>query len=207
MGEPLIFAPVDASLDKKPWERWENEPARWHMRFKRYLAMGYRRSINAVYETERAEKQGKASSKVSAGWYEAARRYQWEARAAAWDDAQSEEKAVLMRQIAARSPFVSRPYRIVQLNTLCEALTRAIDAGQDVAVFVTMVKQMRELMGDMKAELDEWNVPLDASCDAAALDALKQDNKRRRELNEERQADEEAALDRKIAECVARGLL
>lgn len=195
MGEPRIFAPVDTLPDKKPWERLDGEPARWHMRFKRYLALGYRRSVNAVFEAERQEKAGKGRNKAGEHWYGAARRWQWEARAEAWDSAQDVAKAALMRQIATRSPFVSRPFRIAELNELATSLMRHIEPGQEPAVYLAISRELRALMLDIQAEVDAWGLVPDSESDAAALDAFNAKSTRLADYEEERWLDKEAELD------------
>lgn len=197
MAEPLVFEAPGAALPvKKPWERQDGESARWHMRFKRYLAGGHTRSVNAVYEAERREKQGKPSNKISACWYEAARRWNWEARAEAWDEEQGALKAALMRQIAQRSPFVSRPFRIVELNALATSLMRHLEPGQEPTVYLAIAREMRALLLDIKAEVAEWGCVPDAECDAAALDAYNAKGQRLAEYQEDRELDQEAELDR-----------
>lgn len=212
MLQSVVFEPpIAMESDKKPWERQERESARWFMRFRLYLNLGTKRTVNAAYEVEHQvdskEKQRKSRTKCGPEWYNAARRWQWEERAHAWDKEQDEHKAALMRQIAMRCAFVSRPFRIVELNTMAEALMRAMEKGIAAELYVPLSKQLQSLLRDIAEETALWGVTIDASCDAAALDALKQGGERLKEIAEEREAEEDAALDAQIADLARRGLL
>lgn len=173
MHEALMFEEVSPPIEaNKPWDRQENEPARWFLRFRRYLAAGHTRSVNAIYEAERQEKAEKSrNNRAGETWYQAARRYQWKERAAAYDDEVQEQKAATMRQLAAQSPFISRPYRLMQLNSLADGVARLIEQGQPPEVFLPLCKQLQALMHDIASEVSTWDAPIDVTCDASALDA------------------------------------
>lgn len=189
---PLTVAQVSA---RKAWERADGEPARWFMRFRNYLALGRKRSINAVYEAEKQEKASKSRGKAGETWYNAARRYQWVQRADAWDNEQDERKALLMRQIAMKCAFVSPAFRLTQLNALAETLMREVEKGQPAALFLAMARQMQAVMHDIADEVAAWGVPLDASCDAAALGALERKHERMAELQQAREEQEDYEMD------------
>lgn len=208
MPEPAIFeSPLHLVEQKRPWERQENESAKWFMRFRRYLAMGSRRSVNKVYAQEQQEKAARSKGNGGSTWYNAVKRYQWEARADAWDREQDEQKAALLRQIAVKCAFVSRPFRITQLNSAAVTLMVEIEKGHPPDVFLAMVKQLQALMHDIQAEVDAWNVTIDASCDSAALEALHQKSERQKALQQERDEIMEEELDFKIAQLQKQGLL
>ncbi len=192
MPQPVIYEPALLHPEqKKPWERREGEPARWYWRFRSYLNLGSKRSINAASEVER---EGKSRTNAGPEWYKAAKRYQWQERADAYDREQSEQNAYLMRQIAMKCSFVSRPYRITQLNSIAETLARELEKGHDPVTFMAMIRQMQSLMQNIIEEVTAWDITLDASCDAAAFEALQQKDKRMSELAQEREmiAEEEA---------------
>ena len=169
-----VFEPTMAELPAiKPWERMEGEPARWFLRFRNYLKMGPRRTVNAVFERERQEKAGKATNKAGSRWYNAALHWQWEARAEAYDTHIDEGKAAALRQVAASMPFVSRPYRLVHLNMLAEGLMRrTTDEGLDLPEHIACIRTMQALMHDIAEEVQAWGIPLDHTADSAALLAL-----------------------------------
>jgi hypothetical protein len=196
----IIESQLHLLEQKQPWERQPGESAKWFMRFRRYLMLGPKRSVNAVFEAEQREKAVRARGKISTCWYNASRRYQWEARADAWDAEQSQQKALMLRQIAMKCSFVSRPFRIVQLNSAATTLMRELEKGQEAPVYLAMVKQLRELMHDINAEVEGWNVPIDSSCDAAAMAAFEQKIKRQEELQQEREMIEEEEIDFAIAQ-------
>jgi hypothetical protein len=185
-SEPTILH-VGQMTTRKHWERQEGESARWFLRFRNYLALGSKRSINAAYEQERKDKQVKASTKAGPEWYNAAKRYNWKIRADAYDQDQDEQKARLMQAIAAKCAYVSRPFRIAQLNSMTDTLARELEKGQDVQVFLNLTKQIQALMHDIQDEVRDWGVQIDASTDAAALDALNDKERRQSALQEERQ--------------------
>jgi hypothetical protein len=185
---------------KNLWERQDGESARWFMRFRNYLSLGSKRSINGTYELERKEKQLKASTKAGPEWYNAAKRYQWQLRADAWDREQEEQRAGLMRQIASRCAFVSRPFRLAQLNSAAETLTRELEKGHDPVVYLALTRQLQSLLHDIKSETDEWGLQIDASCDAAAFTAWEQKIKRMDGLQAERDEIMEEEFDRSLVQ-------
>jgi hypothetical protein len=198
IAEPLYLHPEQVPA-KKPWERTEGEPARWFFRFRNYLSMGSKRSINAVYEAEKQDKSGKSSNKAGTTWYSAAKRYRWQERAEAWDNEQDEQKAAMLREIALTSPFISKAYRLIQLNGMTDALSQTLEQGIDAVTFIAIAKQIQALMHDIRDELDEWSIHPDAACDAAAFHAYKQRSARLRDAEELRELDRDAETDKMIA--------
>ena len=197
--EPQILYPEQITA-KKPWERQEGESAKWHMRFRNYLTMGPKRSVHAVFEAEKQNKVEKSRGRPGETWYNASKKYQWQKRAEAWDAEQDEQKATIMRDIAMKSPFLSKPFRLYQLNSMADSLSRHLEQGVDIATFLALSKQQQSLMHDIRDELEEWNMHPDASCDAAALTALQEKNVRLREFQEERELDQEAVINRMFAQ-------
>jgi phosphatidylserine/phosphatidylglycerophosphate/cardiolipin synthase-like enzyme len=201
---PAVFEPQSMHTDlmdaKKPWERQEGESARWFMRFRNYLSLGSKRSINGTFELERKNKQEKSRTNAGPEWYNAAKRYQWQDRAESWDRDQDGHKAIIMQAIAAKCSFVSRPFRIVQLNSLADTLMRETEKGQEVQVFLALTKQIQSLMHDIQDEIAAWGVPLDAATDAAALDAYREKGKRMNALQQEREEIADAEIDAMIAQ-------
>lgn len=190
MAQPAIYEPLmihpEQDTMKKPWEREEGESAKWFFRFRNFLALGPTRSIRAVFESEKKTKEVVRSYKCGETWYNAARRYHWQSRADAYDNEQDEQKAAQMREIAMKCAFTSRPYRIAQLNSMAEGLSRALENELELSISLVTIKQLTSLMQEIAKEIDAWGVHFDASCDAAALDALKQKQQRMVELEQER---------------------
>lgn len=107
-------------------ERLPGEPLLWYRRYQRYKLMQPTRSVAKVFQEEEAEKNGeKQRTKPIGEWYEQAKKWQWEARAAAWDEQQMRD---LEKEIAAaRARVFTRGYarmdrRIQDLDALAEAL-------------------------------------------------------------------------------------
>lgn len=194
--QAAIYAQQALFPEINPWERQPDEPARWYMRFRCYLAMGRKRSVNGVFEAERQEKAGKRTNKAGETWYGAARRYQWEMRANAWDAHQDESKAQTARDIAARCPFVSRPYRIVSLNNMALALEHTL-ASQDLPAlnYLAISKHLQALMQEIAQEVTSWQSEMETISDAAALDAMHDLKRRIEERAREREEEEEAKTD------------
>ncbi|SRR5579875_351859 len=70
------------NADEQPWERRAGESNLWYDRFCRYVQMGAARSVRAVYNAEKNHPQSKPTPSA---WTEAAHRYDWRARAEAYD--------------------------------------------------------------------------------------------------------------------------
>lgn len=64
------------------WDQTESEPGLWYDRFERYRLMGPSRTIEATHDGDAKESKGKRPSRH---WYEAAKTYEWQRRAEAWD--------------------------------------------------------------------------------------------------------------------------
>lgn len=128
------------------------------MRFRNYLQPGTKRSINAAYELEHKaegkDKQRKTRTKTGPEWYQAAKRYRWEERAQAYDREQDEQRSQLMQQIALKCAFVSRPFRIVQLNAMAEGLMREVERGCETTMFLAIIRQIQALMHDITEEVE-----------------------------------------------------
>ena len=74
-------SPVPAP-DTQPWLRQSDENNRWYSRFLAYLALGPGRSVRATYNQE---KGNETSRQATPAWRQAAQRFDWERRAAAYD--------------------------------------------------------------------------------------------------------------------------
>lgn len=189
---------------RNAWERLPDEPAKWYMRFRVYLAQGRKRSVNAVYERERAEKQGNSRTKVSASWYTASRRYQWERRADAYDQAQDDRKADQAREIAARAPFASRPYRIIALNSMASSLERTMmEKEMPAATYLACASRLQSLMHEIAEETATWSAELEQISEAAAFDAIQAKMQRAQEIADAKWEQEVMETDAMIAKAAA----
>jgi hypothetical protein len=108
--------------NEQPWQQLPGENTRWYSRFSQYLQLGPTRSIREVY---RLEKRSSTSISPGASWFQAAQRYDWQTRAAAYDDYQ--------RQLVMTHGNAQDTERVKKLDTLIEKLyaraTEALEAA------------------------------------------------------------------------------
>lgn len=85
------------------WERQPGEPARWYARFLLYRGMGAGRSLLACFHREEALKStNKHYNHVPGSWSQACERWNWKARAEAYDadqQAQAEERRRVLLEL------------------------------------------------------------------------------------------------------------
>ncbi len=70
------------------WDRMPDEPLEWYDRFIDFCAMGPRRSLAGLWEAHRATNPDEQRKHVPGAWERARKTYAWDARAAAWDEAE-----------------------------------------------------------------------------------------------------------------------
>lgn len=123
-------------MEAQPWHRQPGEPLRWFRKFEQFRLMIPVRSVNAVFREEDSQKQPATARNDAPGhWREAARKWQWEDRAAAWDKHQAEE---LEREIAAeekkilREEYALRHKRIEELNRIVKKLIGYLEDENNV---------------------------------------------------------------------------
>ncbi|MEK6239022.1 MAG: hypothetical protein N2C14_30270, partial [Planctomycetales bacterium] len=69
------------------WERQSGEQTVWFERFERYRMLGPERSASEIYRQEMlASNPDKPPGRIPANWRNAVEKWEWESRAAAWDD-------------------------------------------------------------------------------------------------------------------------
>ncbi len=104
----------------------QSEPAKWYARFDRFRLMKpWERSINAVFEEEKKEKQGKESTKINKTWYLMSESWKWNERAEAWDEYQRKERdrlITLEEEEVLKSEYALKHKRIQALNQLTKQL-------------------------------------------------------------------------------------
>lgn len=166
----------------QPWARQPKEPALWHERFQRYLYLGPARSLIAVYRAEAKSEKSAAerarARNVPGAWFAAVKRWNWHARANAFDDAERKRRDELYAARAdeiLQSGFAQRFIRIAELNRLAELLqtelytedkrwlpdVKQIGGGDfaervDIVRFnAAVVEQYRETLEDIAIEMGE----------------------------------------------------
>ncbi|GCE14181.1 hypothetical protein [Tengunoibacter tsumagoiensis] len=75
-------SPAPTTPEDQAWLQRPGENDRWYQRFSQYLAAGASRSIRGVYNAERRNERSKP---VPASWTAAAKMFDWQRRAAAYD--------------------------------------------------------------------------------------------------------------------------
>lgn len=119
--------------ERKPWEQRidEGEPVKWYARFDRFRLMRpWKRSVNAVYEEEETEKYGRVRTKIAGKWYEMAKQWEWDGRAAEWDKHRITERD---KQIAAeeaevmKEQYALKHERIKHLNEVARLLKEEVE--------------------------------------------------------------------------------
>jgi hypothetical protein len=132
--------------DREPWARQEGESLTWYNRFTAFRLMVPVHSIPDVFreedrkkaEKEAAENGGKLReirTEAPSHWYQEAKKWRWEERAAAWDAYQD---ALIEKQIAAEEKHVIRTHyalkhkRIAELDAIVSRLIGYLDDEANV---------------------------------------------------------------------------
>jgi hypothetical protein len=158
-----------------PWERQPGEPARWYARFTIYLELGIHRTLQRAYRIvglveERPGKQ------PGAAWYQMARKWQWRARAAAWDAAERER----LRGIEQERRFDAREVRLKMIDELLAGVYFVLLSAdlpemkieEARARLPTLRLFFRDLLAAQRAEL---GLPALADDDDAGIDSFTAD--------------------------------
>lgn len=178
------------------WLQREGEPTQWFARFERYLMLGEKRSIEAVWQDEQKRtgaakgSKGQHPTRPTRHWYGAAKTWQWASRAEAYDQHQRDlEKA---EWEAKRKKARERRLQLLDAYTmpLAQAMAtfdakaaKPYDLGQLFKIF----------MEQSRIEYDDLPVNrVDVTSKGNELKGLTATAERLAELD--RQADEELAV-------------
>lgn len=121
--------------ERKTWEQMPEESDLWYGRFRAYLLMGFKRSIQAVFQLETEEKRGNPSGEAQGHWYEYAKKYDWEERAKVYDAHWIEEQDEIIKQErekVIRLGFALDYKRIEALNKLADKMMQWADEDDKV---------------------------------------------------------------------------
>lgn len=115
------------SEERKPWEQRidEGEPDLWYGRFVKFMRLGTKRSVNAVFRKENNKKQQETTMFPGPTWYEAAKQWNWESRARDYDEYQrAEEDRIIAeeREKVLRSGYALMHKRVKTLDRLSRKL-------------------------------------------------------------------------------------
>jgi hypothetical protein len=178
--------------DEKPWQRQQNEPAKWFMRFNIYLDLGPKRTMQAAIDAEptangkpRQIKQpvpGKPQKvSIPGSWSRAAKIWRWKERSEAYDLAIQKEYASFIRKSANECIYASKAYRIKELNNLAQYLKDTIKAGMDTKDLVAIIARLQSVMRDISLEMQGLDGVTTEECDAAALQTMVEYSLKKRE--------------------------
>src|SRR5262249_13079902 len=127
--------------------RLPDEPGMWYARFEAFRMLGPRRSILAVYNSEREKDGESAALSVPGAWNDAAKTWRWRDRAATWDA----EQTRLARVAEADELAERRRAWIKQARSLQDkAVERLETMGADELSFKDVLAALGE---GMKLEL------------------------------------------------------
>lgn len=135
---------------ERSWERLPDEPDRWYARFEVYRLIGPNRSLIGAYRlvTQLLGRTGRAPGQA---WHQAAQRWNWQARAQAWDAAEEARlRALLPSQVL--DPHLQRHLMVDELlNAAYAVLTTADLKGMDREEARRVLPTARGLLRDLLA--------------------------------------------------------
>jgi len=136
-----------------PWEKQAGESAVWFQRFDRFRLMKPIRKVSLVFQQEEKAriakteqnraKQSKIREKPPGVWYEIAKDWRWEERAAAWDkhiDRQLDQEIAAERKRVLRTELALQHKRIELLNR--KALQLAEITDDESGIWIPDVKSV-----------------------------------------------------------------
>jgi hypothetical protein len=160
------------SEERKPWEQniEAGEPDLWYGRFVKYLRLGSKRSVNALYAKEaKAAKNSEKQRNLDAGgdWYDIEKAWNWKERARAYDEWQRKEEDRIIaeeKDKVLRSGFALMHKRIKELDRQARKLIQMTNDEQKI--WVPEVRTV--IMGEDKSQTIEkltFNAPLFTTID------------------------------------------
>lgn len=153
------------SDERQIWHQQDGEPDLWYGRFNRYRLMGTRRSVNAVFKKEQKSakiRENSRTGEAGGDWYEAAKVWNWEERARAYDEYQrAEEDRIITeeREKVLRSGFALVHKRVKELDKLTRKLIRMTSDESKVWIPETRTFRSGE-ESTSTVEKVEFNAPL-----------------------------------------------
>ncbi len=144
----------ESEADAAPYDRQLGEPAKWYGRFHAYLLLGSGRSLYQAYRQERegrgATWRGKrGDSGVPKSWRLVAEKWDWEVRAAAWDNAKRDDE--LAEWSRRRDELRQKQWDLSQ---------SLLDKVQQMLVFPLAKTERRDEGGQTVTEVypSRWNI-------------------------------------------------
>jgi hypothetical protein len=136
-----------------PWERLPEESEKWWERFDHYRLQGPARTLEAAW---RAGAKSSKKQRPPGSWYEAARKYRWKERAAAWDAAQRTERQRQRQEQIEQEQEAFRKKRIILgefawglgFKGLKDKNPRSIKTADAIKLIEAGVKLQREALAE-----------------------------------------------------------
>jgi len=157
-----------------PWDRRPDEPTRWYARFGTFRLLGPTRTLEDAYRAA-AQLESLPGKRPGSGWRSAAARYDWQARAAAYDDAQRADLEANLQnhRSKGRSTRINMVEQLLTIvfNVILHANLSELDQDEARAFLPTL----RVLfMSMLTAHRTEIGAPTDAA--AAGLEPFTVDD-------------------------------
>jgi len=133
----------DCNTMNQPWDRQNNEPALWYNRFDVFRLLGPRRSIERTYNVCK-DSDSLTAPRPGANWYDVAKRYNWSARAEAWDEQERDR----LREIDNHRREDARNQRIDMINVVLDTVFERLISdlrlpdNTDISTFRLIFKDM-----------------------------------------------------------------
>jgi len=167
MAELALITPESSEI--QPWERQDGEPLFWYNRYKRFQGLGPKRTILAALQQERraakapksTQNQEKLKPKskslsVPGSWKQASIRWQWVARAQAFDEDKVTQWVAIYFEDLYNGPALAFN-RVMTLNNILDTITKDYNANngrmspdQRVAYFARMTTILRDIREEMR---------------------------------------------------------
>lgn len=147
--------------ERKPWDQLEEETDLWYGRFRSYLLMSFKRSVNAVFQLEAEENRGNQKLEAHGYWYEYAKKYRWEERVQAYDTEWIEEQDKLIaqeREVVLRTGFALQHKRIQSLDSILNKLIDMLEDNKNI--WMPDVKAIGNGPNAERVDLLSFNAPI-----------------------------------------------
>lgn len=152
------------------WSRREGEPTKWFRRFERYRLMGSNRSLLGAYKSEpiRKSQNGrprKEPLRAPPSWTPIADKWEWKARAEAWDMLEAEKEAAAAEAVkerereereAERIEWKAKRRLLAQglYSKAAEALTK-LGKDNELASLNQVANTVKIVLVELRAEFDD----------------------------------------------------
>lgn len=145
--------------EKAIWLQQDGESALWFRRFDRYRLMWPVRKIATVFQEEQSEKNREKPRTIPTGdWYEIAKQWRWEERAAAWDaymDAEIDKTIAAERKKVLRTGLALQHKRI---ELLAKKVQQLIDiTNEESGIWIPDVKSVGMGKDAERVDLVQFN--------------------------------------------------